>query len=193
MMNKTKKIKIIVAILLCVAMVAGVLLTLSLTTTSHCMHINSPSRIVVYHNNSATNKVFEPTDKEYAEIYSSVLKSYQQSTLSAIFSGNVFKDIKIVDSDESTVNFKGFKISFVYDSPQAVRYKNKVYTNEQQSYWYQSLIFDVTYDNSFKYNTIAIIPPENDVNYISQHSYTLHYEVCSNFSNTYTYCLNLFS
>ena len=110
-MNKTKKIKIIVAILLCVTIIAGVLLTLSLTTTSHCMHINSPSRIVVYHNNSATNKVFEPTDKEYAEIYCSVLKSYQQSTLSAIFSGNIFKDIKIVNGDESTVNFKGFKIN----------------------------------------------------------------------------------
>lgn len=194
MMNKTKKIKIIVTtILFFVTVVAGLLLTLSLTKTSHCMHINAPSRIVVYHNNSASNKVFETGDKEYNEIYSLVLNSYKQSTLSAILSGNIFKDIKIINDNESVVDFKGFKINFVYDIPQSVRYKNKVYTSGQQSYWYQSLIFNVNSLDSFKYNTVAIIPPENDANYSSQYSYTLRYEVYSNFSNTHDYCLNLFS
>ena len=55
-MNKTKKIKIIVAIILSAfIIISGTVVSLSLIKTSHIMKFNNPDKIVVYYNSSTNN------------------------------------------------------------------------------------------------------------------------------------------
>lgn len=190
---KTKKIKIIVSIILIfVALVATTLTTLSLTHISYSMNFNSPSRIIVYYNNENNNMVLEPNDAEYKEIYSLILGAYKKSTINAITSNSLSKKVKIIQNKETDIDFDGVKISFVYDTPQVLKYKDKIYCNNDQTYWYQNLIFYITNVDNFQYNTVAIIPPIGSKQYVSPFTYLLHYEAYANFSKTYNYIITLF-
>lgn len=190
---KTKKIRIIISvILLCVAVITVCLVTLTLNTVSYNMHINKPSQIIVYYNNEYGNIVFEPTSNEYSKIYSLLIDSYNQPILKAFVSGDLSKNVKVVENQSTKINFTGIKINFVYDSPQIVKYKNKLYTNNDDNYWYQNLIFDINNADKFQYNNVAIIPPSSSKYYIGQYNYSLHYKAYSNFNNVYNYTLSLF-
>ena len=180
----TKTIKIIVAIiLLTFTLITLSLVALTFNNVSHCMQINAPSRIIVYYNSESQNKVFEPDSANYNEIYLSILEGYKQPIIKAITTNKLFKDVKINANEGTNINFSGIKINFVYDTPQAVRYKNKLYTSNDQTYWYQNLIFDIPSADKYQYNTVAIIPPKDASYYVSPFNYSLHYSAYSNFSN----------
>ena len=67
--KKTKKIKVIVAIILSiVALIGGTFISVSLIKTSHIMKFNTPDKIIVYYNSNTNNIVFEPEDIEYHNI-----------------------------------------------------------------------------------------------------------------------------
>lgn len=189
----TKKIKIIIStVLLIITLITIALVALSLNTVSHCMDINAPDRIAVYYNNEYTNKVYSKSTEQYDAIYSSILNGCNQKILPAIASGSIFKDVKIKRHNATQSNFNQITINFIYDTPQVVKYKSKLYNNSGINYWYQNLVFHVTATNKYQYNTVAIIPPENDINYINYNSYCLHYEVYSNFAMSYRSASNLF-
>lgn len=188
----TKKTKII-ALLSIIIVIFTLLVILSLTTISHCMKINVPNRIIVYYNDETTNKVYENNDEQFNIIYSSVIKSYEQSTMASILNGKLFKDVKIIHSENSVVSFDAIKVSFVYDTPQVVKCKNKLYSHNNENYWYQTLIFDIPLNDKYSYNTIAIIPPFSSNEYVSPFKYNLSYIAYSNFSKTYKIVTKLFA
>ena len=194
MKMKIKKISIIIlcVIFLLLAIAGITLFTLSVTTTSYNMQFNKPSRIIVYYENESGNQVFEPTDTEYNKIYSLVCNAYKQSTLNALTSNQLYKDVKIIENDISSINFSGININFVYDTPQVVRYKNKMYITNNENYWYQNLIFDIVSTNKFQYTTVAIIPPNNASNYYGAFNYSLYYKAFANWYKTYNYTIALF-
>lgn len=188
-----KKIKILVAVILTlVAMLTISLVAMSLNTTSHCMKINAPDRIIVYYNSVSQNKVFEKDSVEYNQIYSSIINAYQQTVLEAFVNSSLFKDVKINTPLNCEIDFDGVKINFVYDTPQAVKYKNKLYEKDGQNYWYQNLIFDISSADKYQYNDVAIIPPETSNYYTSPYECYLKYSAYSNFDKVYDIVLNMF-
>lgn len=187
----TKKTKLI-ALILTIIIIFTLLVILSLTTMSHCMKINVPNRIIVYYNDETANKVYENDTEQFNNIYSSVIKSYKQSTIASIINGKLFKDVKIIYGENSVVNFDGVKISFVYDTPQVVKYKDKLYSYNNENYWYQTLIFDIPLSDNYAYNSIAIIPPFSSNEYVSPFKYNLSYRAYSNFNKTYKIVTKLF-
>lgn len=192
-MKKTKKIKVIIACILTVVTIVTIgLVSMSLNKVSYMMKINKPSRIVVYYNTETGNKVFEPQDEQYTKLYSLIISAHKQTILHSISSNNLGKKVKIESVDNKSFDFIGIKINFVYDSPQVVNYKSKMYTLNNQPYWYQNLIFEISNDNQFKYNTIAIIPPVDSSYYQGTYNYSLQYKTFSNLNNTYNYALKLF-
>ena len=156
------------------------------------MKINAPSRIVVYCDNESGNKVFDPNDEQYSKIYTLILDAHKQTILQSIATNTLSKDVRIKSINNTTIDFSGIKVNFVYDSPQVVNYKKKMYTNNNQPYWYQNLIFDIDNVEEFKYNNIAIIPPVDSSYYKGPYNYSLQYKTFSNPSKTYNYVLNLF-
>lgn len=186
--SKTTKI-LASAILIVVALVSVALITLSNTTTSYCMNIEMPNRIVIYKNQFATNKVFESDTPQFKQIYSAVLESYEQSTLNAITSGKIFKDVEIVESEQTEINFNGVTINFVYDTPQAVKSKNTSYVYNGDCYWYKSLIFKIS-DSGWQKNQVAIISVENS-NALPMY-YTLSYKAYSNQNEVFKIVSNMF-
>lgn len=191
-MNKTKKIKIIATIILSlVAIITIGLIVLSTKTTYHGIDFCRPSQIIVYYNSETNNVVFEQGDEYYNKIYNSIVDAYKQPILSAFLSNKLFKDVKIVKNDATAIKFDGIFISFVYDLPQAVKYKNKMYIDGGETYWYQTLIFSLSHNNKFQYNQIAIIPPENSNKYVDKYTYSIHYKMYSNFKSTYSLVNNI--
>ena len=193
MMTKTKRVKLIICcILIFVALITIALTTLSLTKISYAINLNSPSRIIVYNNSENTNIVFEQNDTEYIKIYNLILDGYKQSTLKALLSRELNKDTKIVKNAVTDIKFDGIKINFVYDLPQSAKCKNKLYQHNNEVYWYQNLIFDVSSANNFNYQQVAIIPPSSASDYVNPNTYYLHYMAYANFSKLHNYVANLF-
>ena len=190
-MKKTKKTKLLIAIILSIVLFVGAVITcLSFIKTSYAMKFNKPSRIIIYYNSEIDNIVFEPQDDEYKNIYSLMIDGYKQPMLNAIFNGELYKGVKVITHENLKVDFSGIKINFVYDTPQIVKYKTKEYINNGENYWYQNLIFDINNTNKFEYSNVAVITPENSV--LAGYNYSLHYKAYSNFHNVYNYILNLF-
>ena len=186
--NKTKKIKIIVAIILsAVTIIGGIFVSTSLIKISHIMKFNSPDKIVVYYNSSSNNIVFEQDDDEYHAICKMIDDAHKQTVLTSIFNGQIFKDVDVVEHNLKKIDFSGFKVSFVYNSPQIVKLENKIYSN---NLWYQTLMFDISSADKFDYNYTAIISPEN--NNVETISYCAHYMSYSNFSNLHGYLMDIF-
>jgi len=177
----TKKIKISTAIISIAIIILGTLLSLILIKKSYYMSINVPDRIVVYYDSNSNNIVLEKNDKNYNRIYSQLIKSYKQPILSALFNNSINKDVKLVEDINGKVEYKGIIITFIYDSPQAVKLNKKVYDYNGEVYWFQNLVFTISNANKYQYNSVAIIPPENSINYISPYNYTLSYSAYSNF------------
>jgi len=183
----TKKIKIIIAIICAsVVAIASTLAVLSVTKISFCMDINPPDRIVVYYKSEFDNMVFEQGEHEYDMIYSSIIGACKQRTITAIFSGDLSKDVKVCNNFQQTLKIDTFAVNFVYDTPQIVKYKKSAYLTHDGNYWYQSLIFNISSQNKFQYNLVAIIPPETSNQYVSNFSYNLHYNLYSNFGKTHS-------
>ena len=194
MKTKTKKIKIIsLSILLIFVIIVGGILTMTFSTISYAMAFNTPSKIIVYYNEELGNQVYEIGSKEYNDIYNSICDAYKQSTIKAFVNGELNKSIKIKHVEKNNINFAGIKVNFVYNTPQIVKYKSKIYSNNGKNYWYQSLIFTINDTNDFQYNSVAIIPPVNDDNYINQYTYSLNYSAYSNFSKTYSMLIKYFN
>ena len=192
---KTKtKIKVLVAvILLVVTIITIALIGLSLNTVSYGIAFNAPDRIAIYYNKQSTNKVFERGTDEHEQIYSLVLDSFEQPILKAITSGTLNKKVKINENEPSSINYKGIVVHFMYDTPQVAKYKTKTYTNNGVNYWYEGLKFNISGNNKMQYNIIAIIPPENSVDYVSSNDYVLHYSIFSNFNSLYNNALEIFN
>lgn len=188
MKKKTKKIKIIlsVSILLIFTIIVGSILIMSFNTISYAMAFKAPAKIIVYYNEQLGNQVYDAGSAEYNDIYSSICNSYEQSVLKAFVNGELNKDIKIKHTDKTAIDFTGIKVNFVYNTPQVVKYKNSLYSNNGTNYWYQNLIFTISDTNSFQYNTVAIIPPVNDRDYVNQYTYSLTYNAYSNLGKTHT-------
>lgn len=190
----TKKTKILIAIiLLLVTAITTSLVVLSTTTISHCMQINAPNRIAVYYNSESNNKVYDSDTEQYNVMYNAILDGFKQTTLSSLLNKQLFKDVKIKSVSSTEIDFSGIKIVFMYNNPQTVKYKKKLYSHNDKNYWYQSLIFNITDYNGFKHNTIAIIPPSEDKSFVSYFNYNLYYQAFSNFKNVYNIALDLFS
>lgn len=183
---KTKKIRLIFSIILAFTLLVGTLIIVASTNTiSYSMNISKPDRIVVYYNSSSTNKVFEPGDEQYNQIYSWITDSFEQKIISAFIKGELFKKIKVTKTS-SSVDFEGIKVNFVYDSPNAVKIKENIYLNNGEECWYQSLIFNIHSQHKYQYNNIAIIEPGNTFDY------KVSYKAYSNFSKCYNNLLRLF-
>ena len=190
---KAKKIKIIIAsVLLAVVLIASTLLTMTFNKKSYMMSINRPDSIIVYHNDASKNIVFVPQDKEYNKIYSLITDGCKKSVLSAIINNEISKDVYIEEVDASEIKFNTIIINFCYNKPQIAQLKNKDYLIDGQNYWYQNLIFTLSNDSQFKYSSVAIIVPENDLNFVGPFNYTLSYKVYSNWSKCYNFSSNLF-
>lgn len=188
-MNKAKKIKIIVAIILSIITLMGVtVLSMSLIKTSHIMELNRPDKIIVYYNSTSNNIVFEPSDSEYQTIYKMVNNAHKQSILTSIFNGQIFKDVDLIEHGLQKINFDGIKISFVYSTPQIAKLKDEIHPS---NIWYRSLIFNISSENEFNYHSTAIMSPEN--NNVGDFTYTSHYMTYSNFNNLYNYLNTIFN
>lgn len=193
MKKKTKKIKIIISVvLLLVSIITATLVTFNFVKTSYMININTPSRIIVYYNKDINNLVFEKNSNEYNKIYSLVDDSHKQTILTSLFEGNLLKKESIEKIASRQIDFSGIKISFVYDTPQIVKFKNKTYLDGTNSYWYKTLVFDISSQDTFSYNTIAIISAQNSDNIDLQYTYQLQYLTFSNYNNLYKYSLSLF-
>ena len=189
MTNQTRKIKIIIAIILSVVtIIGGIFVSISLIKTSHIMKFNAPDKIVVYYNSSNNNVVFEPSDSEYATICKMLDDAHKQTIITSIFNGQIFKDIEIVEHNLQKVDFDGFKVSFIYNTPQIARLKNKIHPS---NIWYQTLMFEISNEAMFNYHSTAIISPEN--NSSETFSYTSRYSTYSNLSDLYTYLNDIFN
>lgn len=187
--KKTKKIKVIVAIILSiVALIGGTFISVSLIKTSHIMKFNTPDKIIVYYNSNTNNIVFEPEDIEYHNICKMINNAHKQTVLTSIFNGQLFKDVEIVEHDFKKIDFKGLKVCFIYNSPQIAKLENKIHPSH---IWYQTLMFEISSEDKFNYNTTAIISPKN--NGANQSNYISHYVSYSNLSNLYDYLINMFS
>jgi hypothetical protein len=132
--------------------------------------------------------VFEPEDNEYQVICKMIEDAHKQPILTAMFNGQIFKDVPIVKHASRNVDFTGYKVNFVYNAPQTANLKNKMYSDV---IWYQSLIFNISSDNTFDYNTTTIVAPEDYDR--SEFKYSAHYSSYSNLSNVYSYLTNLFA
>ena len=191
-MTKKTKIKIAaISIVGLVIMLASTILILQFNTISYAFKFNTPSRIVVYYNDEAGNQVYEPGSDEYRFIYSAICEAYRQPILTAMFNGELNKDVKINESYPTAVDFNGIKVNFVYDTPQVVKNKKSV-LNGGNTYWYQNLIFDIDQYSGFKYNTVAIIPPPTADNYEGPNIYSLYYLAYSNFGSLYNSLVKYF-
>lgn len=190
-----KKIKIIVIVsLVLIGLTASILAAMAINTTSYAMNINSPSRIIVYYDSPANNKVYEPSSKEYSEIYSSITNGLKQRILPAFFAGELSKNVKVCSNPASNVKLNNIAVALIYDTPQVLRCKKNLYTDSNgRNYWYQSLIFNVSSADNYQYHSIAIIPPEDSPEYVSNFHYTMHYQVYGNFSDLNQYALQLFN
>ena len=193
-MKKKSKVKITISIILIsVALISALLVTLSINTTSYSMAINQPNQIIIYHNNSATNKVYEPSVKEFSQLYSLFNKSFEQKILPAILSGELNNNVKVKQST-GEIKPDNICLALVYDVPQALKLKKDLYKDKNgRNYWYQSLIFNVVNVDNYQYHSIAIIPPEDSAEFISNFNYNLYYEVYGNFNQLYNYALELFN
>jgi hypothetical protein len=192
-MKKTTKIKLIATIIvLLVALITIAILTISLNTISYSMQFNAPSRIVVYCDSESGNQVYEPNSKQYEEIYTTICNSYSQTILSAIKSNSLNKKVKIEKVEPTSINFSGIKVNFVYDTPQIVKFKHDIYLVDDETCWYQNLIFSIDNQNKFKYNSVAIIPPSTSNHYVDSYTYSLQYFVYSNFGTTYNKLIQYF-
>ena len=193
MPKMTKKIKIIIAsILTFVLLVTTIFILLSFNTKNYMFSLEKPAFIVVYKDDFANNIVYEPDDKEFLDIYNLVCSSYEKPLIKAFISGDLNKNVKIINTESQEINFKSFKIGFEYSSPKPVKKDKNIYTLNGEDYWYKSLIFDVNSEDKFQYNNIAIIPPIDANYYLGQNTYCLHYKSFGNFNNVYNYVSHLF-
>lgn len=189
MTKKTKKIKIIIAIILSVVtLIGGIFVSISLIKTSHIMKFNAPDKIVVYYNSNNKNVVFEPSDSEYTTICKMLENAHKQTVITSVFNGQIFKDAEIVEHNLKKVDFNGFKVSFIYNTPQIARLENKIHPS---NIWYQTLVFEISSENKFDYHSTAIISPES--NSLETFSYTSHYSTYSNLGNLYAYLNDIFN
>ena len=187
--QKTKKIKVMVAIILSVVLtISGIFISISLIKTSNIMKFENPDKIIVYFNSNTRNIVFEPTDNEYKTIYTFINDAHKQTILTSIFNGQLFKDADIMEHDLKNINFDGINVSFVYNSPQIAKLKNKIYSNH---IWYQTLMFKVSSNDGFSYNSTAIISPKNIDEY--PFDYSSHYVSYSNLKSLYNYLIDMFN
>ncbi len=193
-MKKKNKVKIIISIvLISVALLTTLLVTLSINTTSYSMAINRPNQIIIYHNNSATNKVYEPSVKEFSQLYSLFNKSFEQKILPAILSGELNNDVKVKQS-AGEIKPGNVCIALMYNVPQVLKLEKDLYKDTNgENYWYQSLIFNVVNKDNYQYHSIAIVPPNDSTEFISNFNYNLYYEIYGNFNQLYNYALELFN
>ena len=188
-----KKTKISIAVILgFVAIITSVLIALSLNTVSYYSNIARPSRIVVYYQNQYNNIVFEPDDVEYEKIYSLLIDGYRKPIIKSFIDDDLSKNVVVNISDRNKINFTDINIAFVYNTPQVLKSNGKIHSLNGENYWFKTLIFNVKNNNSFKYNTIAVIPNENDINYIDEFDYNVSLQAYSNFNSLYNYIYQLF-
>lgn len=152
------------------------------------MKFNTPDKIIVYYNSNSNNIVFEPGDNEYFDICNMLNDAHKQAILTSILNGQLFKDVKVVEHSTKQVDYNGFKVGFVYNSPQIAKLENKIYSN---NVWYKVLLFDVDGEDAFKYNSCAIISPESSA--LELYNYNAHYLSYSNLNNLYHYLTNMFN
>jgi hypothetical protein len=185
---KITSISVIVALLICSSLVFA----MHFSQISYAMEFNAPTQIIVYYNKEDDNQVYEPNTAQYQEIYSLINNSYKQSTLKALLNKELNKDIQIEHTKSTQISFDGIKVNFVYNLPQPVRLKSNIYSNNGTTYWYKNLIFTISDVEEFQYNTVAIIPPSKDSNYINKYTYSLNYQAYSNLNKTYNTLIKYF-
>lgn len=186
-MKNIKKINIIIVsiALSLILAVSATLIILSNIKVNYLKDIPTPESIVIYNNSSGNNCVYEKGCDEFDIIYNAITKSYKQSRLKSITSGNISKTTEIVSHDKTHWNFSGLSVSFVYHSPQPLKCNGKAYDHNNQGYWYQSLMFKITNTTDWNYSAIAIFPPENSNLFVGLFDYCLSYSALSNFESGY--------
>lgn len=188
----TKKTKTCIISIIIVTMLIGSLLASLLITKSYCIPINRPDSIVVYYNKSSDNIVLNKNSSSYNKIYKQLTQSHQQPILMAFVENSLNKEPKIVEHEVRMVDYSGISIEFVYDSPQVIKTNGKIYKVNGDVYWYQSIVFNISKTDNFKYNTVAVIPPYDSNNYISPLHHTVSCKIYSNYSKLYKTSISLF-
>lgn len=192
-MKKTiriKKISVIVAI--CVAVViiiSTIIIGLNLNDKTY-LNLQRPDSIVVYNNSSSVNKVYESGSVEFENIYLSVQEGFTQTKWSAFTKGKLFEKQEVLPLS-STIDFEGYVVNFVYNSPQPLKCNGKDYSLEGKAVWYSNLMFNLNQDG-WGYNNIAIIPPASSTFYFSPYGTVAYYTIYSNLSNAEKIVKDLF-
>ncbi len=188
----TKKIKISIVISVIAILLTSAVLATLLIKTDYGLSINAPDRIVVYHNDNSDNIVFEKSSSKYSKLYKQLINAHKQPILVAFVNGSLNRDAKIISHNVAQVDYEGISIEFVYDSPQILTNNGKQHKLNGDICWYQSLVFKLSNKDKYKYNTIAIIPPSDAINFVSPHHHTITCSAYSNFNDLYNYAIKLF-
>ena len=152
------------------------------------MEFNNPDKIIVYYYSQTNNIVYKPGDDEYQAICTMIHDAHKQTMLTSIFNGQLFKDVNIVEHNSQNIKYDGIKINFVYNMPQISKLKNKIYSSH---IWYHNLIFEISAEDNFIYQSTAIISNKN--NDVEMLSYQSHYLTYANYNCLYNYLKNIFN
>lgn len=186
----TKKISVIVAICVAIAVIIStVIIGLSLNTKEY-LDIAKPNSIAVYNNSSLENKVYESGSVEFENIYLSIKNGLKQSKWTALTRGKLFEKQNI-QTMSNTIDFEGYVVNFMYDYPQPLKCNGEDYFILGKAVWYNSLMFNLN-QNGWQYNSVAIIPPESSNFYFSPYGMVASYTVYSNFAKAEEFVSTLF-
>ncbi len=190
--HKLKYIVISVALILVIG-ISAILLVLHNTKISYYIEAEKPYAIVLYNNSENKNIYYEQDTTEFNEIYLSILNGFKQDKLSSLLSNKLFYKPSIANCDNTKLAFEGIKVKFVYSSAQPVKLNNSSYELNNQVYWYNSLIFNITSNDEYSYTNIVILPSENDSNFTSRNTYNVYYTSYANFASSYNVINSHFS
>ena len=186
----TKKISVILAVCVAVAIIISALIIGLSVNNKVYLNIARPNSIVVYNNSLSKNKVYESGSVEFENIYLNIQNSFKQSKWTALTKGKLFEKQNI-QTLSSTIDFEGYVVNFIYDSPQSLKCNGNDYFILDKAVWYKSLVFNLN-QNGWEYNSIAIIPPESSSFYFSPYGMIAYYITYSNFTKAEEFVSTLF-
>lgn len=170
-----------------IVVIAGLFISLGLTTVYIAPKYSDPNVIFVYENGNQTTHLqatrFDQEEGEvnYSTIYEDVKNSFKQNSLKAFFNGTLFKSYKVEKTENKSIDISnGTYVIFYYniEAQKVVNAKNKQVDGQT----YTSLLFelDPTLTGKDAYE-ITLYLGEFDGSKTFNYNYT--YKTVGNFTN----------
>ena len=193
--KQSHKVKyLVISIVLVIVLgISAILITLYNTNKSYYIEAEKPFAIVIYNNSENNNIYYEQNSKEFNEIYLSLINSFEQDNLTALFNNKLFYKPAISKCENTRITFDSIMVKFVYTTAQPTKLNNSTYDINGKSYWYNSLIFTISATDEYAYTSIAILPSSEDSNFIARNTYNLYYTSYANFSASYNLITSYFN